>query len=249
MYIFSLETAKLLFKTADQMGLQPKWLNDYGLFEISFKEKKYYIFHGNSIFNTQLSSQLSRHKHLTRNVIDRHSLPNIPYIRPKAIEEIELFIRKHEVIIAKPVIGSGSQNIRLIKSVEDVKNLDIQDYIFEKFIKGREMRYLFFQGDILAVHEKYYDGPINNPKTVKRISYPKDQWDMKTVQMAIGTANALSLQFAAVDFIVDDQSKAYVLEVNSAPGLHFFQHPTSGPSIDIARLYMEATIEKFKQEG
>jgi hypothetical protein len=52
--------------------------------------------------------------------------------------------------------------------------------------------------------------------------------------MAIDAVNALGLTFGAVDLIVGDDDKAYVLEVNTAPGL---QTDTS----------LDAYLEQFKQ--
>jgi len=53
----------------------------------------------------------------------------------------------------------------------------------------------------------------------------------------------LDLNFAAVDYMIDDTGTAYILEVNTTPGLKWFHAPTSGPVVDVARLFLEAIFE------
>jgi hypothetical protein len=37
------------------------------------------------------------------------------------------------------------------------------------------------------------------------------------------------------------------LEVNSSPSLHYFQYPTSGPAIPIARMFLEDTVKEIEK--
>ncbi len=245
---FDLKSAELLYKTAGEMGLRPKWLNDFGLFEIIVKGKKHYIFHSYSILNSQLGMQLSRHKHLTRNIIENNSLHNIPYVRPKSKKELEVFIAKHKKVIMKPVFGSRADGVRIIKNITELSNLDPAEFIFEKFIEGIEFRYLVLNNEVLAVHERSNRGEIYNTSAHKRFSYPTHKWDKQLVKTSIQIASIMDLKFAAVDFIIDKNNKPYILEVNSAPGLYKFQYPANGPSIEIAKMFLEQTINKIDEK-
>ena len=100
--------------------------------------------------------------------------------------------------------------------------------------------------EVIAVHNKDYDGEINNPDTVKRISITRDQWDRNLVSMAIRAAYVFGLSFAAVDFLVTADRESYILEINSAPGLERFQRPTEGPAIDAIRIFLNEVVKNYK---
>lgn len=237
-----IDLANLLFEEARKLKLQPKWLTDYGLFSIESNHKVYFIYYSYSLFNSHLSSRLSRDKHITRTILEENKLPNIPYTLAKTKEEVLAFLAIHKTIIAKPNLSSHSENVYLIKNLHEIPAIPYNEYLLEQFIKGEELRYLVLQGKVIAVHRKYYKTPINNPDTVKRISYPQDQWNQDMVKLTLEITNTMHLNFAAVDFIIDKQGKAFVLEVNSAPGLWHFHYPEEGPAINVARMFLEATI-------
>jgi glutathione synthase/RimK-type ligase-like ATP-grasp enzyme len=244
------KTAILLFEEAKKMKLNPQWLSDYGLFSINVDGRLGYIFYSRNFFNSNLSGFLAMDKHVTRVVLGQNNIKNIPYGMFNTKEEIVQFLKNHTVIIAKPVSGSGSKDIHLISTPEEIPDITFGKYIFEKYIKGEEMRYLVFKNEVIAVHRKLYEGPINNPEKVKRISYPKDTWDKNLTQLSLRIAKILFMRFAAVDYLVDENNTTFVLEVNSSPGLHFFEYPTTGPKIPIARIFLEETIkemEKFRK--
>ena len=241
------QTAVVLFKEAKKMGLAPKWITDYGLFSIMVNKRIGYIFYARNFFNTNLSGNIAMDKHATRTILDLHKFPNVPFGMFSKKNDVKQFFQKHSKIIAKPVFGSGSKDVHLITSSEEIPELEFDKYIFEKFIEGREMRYLVFRDKVLAVHHKSYQGPINNPAKLKRISYSQESWNKELVNLTLEIADKLYLQFAAVDFLIDKRGKAFVLEVNSSPGLYFFEHPTAGPTIPIARIFLEATIAEIEK--
>ncbi len=247
MYYTSDESARILFEEAQKMGLYPEWLTDYGLFSIKVEGNIHYIFYSNSILNNQLSYYLARNKHITRVLIEKNHLPNIPFLLPQSKEEVYQFLDHHKVIIAKPTMGSRSQDIHLIEHKKEIDSSNIFEYIFEKYIKGKEMRYLVLNNQVIGVLEKVYDTPINDPNVVERTSFSRDQWDTNLVEISLSIMNILGLKFGAVDFLIDRDNKNYILEVNSAPALRRFDKPTSGPSVNASRQLLEATIKKSKR--
>ncbi len=243
-----LDNSKLLFDKAHEMGLHPNWLHSYGLFSIKVGNKIGYVFAGTSMLNTHLSSYLTRNKHATRVILELHNLPNIPFAVPETLEDAQGFLKKHTNIIIKPTMGTGSQNVHLVTTLDDMKDLVLTDYIFEKYIQGEEMRYLVLNNNIIAVHKRILDGFIYNPMSDTHIALPRKQWDKQLIAIARDCLKALHLNFGAVDFIVDTKKNYFILEVNASPGLKWFKYPVSGPAIDIARLFLEATIEKISKE-
>ncbi|HSX08953.1 MAG TPA: ATP-grasp domain-containing protein [Candidatus Saccharimonadales bacterium] len=240
------KTALVLFEEAKKMNLKPQWLTDYGLFSIEINGQFGYVFYSRNMFNSNLSGFLAMDKHATRVVLEQNAMPNIPFGMFKTKKDVILFLDEHKRIIAKPVVGSSSKDVHLISSQHEIPDIVFEKYIFEKFIEGREMRYLVFQNSVIAVHEKVYEGPINDVEKVKRISYPKNTWNEKLVKLSIQITKLLFMKFAAVDYLIDKEGSMYVLEVNSSPGLYFFEHPTAGPTIPISRIFLEETIKEIE---
>lgn len=113
-------TAKLLFNRAQQMGWQPAWVIPGGLFAVTTASGERYINFAQSSLNSHVSASLTRNKYLARLILERHGLPNIPFARPKTESEAEAFLTKHHKIIVKPLCGSGSRDIRIVESMEQL---------------------------------------------------------------------------------------------------------------------------------
>lgn len=236
---------ELLVSTAASMGLNPQIVTNYGLVSIDINGQPHYLFHLSSNPNDQLASWVSQNKHATRIVLEKHNLPNIPFSRPESLAEAKEFLATQGPVIVKPTKGQKSQNIHLVHNEAELEQLNLSGCILEKFIKGQEVRFLVVDSNVTAVHHKVYAGDINDPKTVKRVSLERESWDNHLASIAVSVAKALGLVFTAVDFIVTADGDAYILEVNSAPGLARFQEPDEGPAIDIMRLYLERIVKNY----
>ena len=236
------KTSQILFETAKKMGLSPKLLTDYGLFEVNYRGKSIYFFHGTSYLNNSLSSYLSKNKHTTRIILEENNLPNIPFILPKDEKEALIFLQKYKKIMAKPTHGNNSIGVRLITKPEQLKDLDLSDSILEKFIEGEEFRILILNGKAIAFHKYIHKFDAVG---VKRISFEKEKWESEMVDLALKVVKVLGLNFASVDFIRDAQGNLFILEVNSSTGLWRFHHPDEGPSVDVSSFLISATLENF----
>lgn len=237
----------LVLSTAEGMGLKAKLLNDQGLISIDANGTELYLFHKTSNPNTQMATWLANNKYVARVIFERKGLPNIPFYLPENIGDAVNFLSEHSEIIVKPLKGGHSQNVHLVTTKNELEKLDLSHCILEKFIEGQEVRLLIIKGEVKAVHHKVYDGPINNPDTVRRVSIVEDQWSEQLAKLAIRAADALGLKFTAVDFLVTKQNLPYLLEINSAPGLDRFQKPDSGPPLNIMKLYLETIIDNYSQ--
>lgn len=222
------------------MGLQPAWVVPNGLFAISVDGKEEYVNFARSPLNSSVSVSLASNKYLTRMVLQRHGVRNIPFVQAKTLNVAEAFLDEHAKIVAKPVRGSGARDIRIITSFEQLRSLDVKKYILEKYIVGKEVRYLVLNDAVIAVHESEYGSSVAADRSLRRISYPAESWDTKTIRESLNIAHILGLQFAAIDYLIDNKNVSYLLEVNSMPGLKWFHAPTSGPIVDVARSLLEA---------
>lgn len=237
-----LGTAELLFRCAADMGLQPAWITPDGLFAVSIAGREKYINYARSPLNSDLSVSLVKNKYMARLILDRNGVDNIPYLRTARIDAAEEFLRTHTAIIAKPLTGSGARDIHYITDAMQLQALALDDYILEKYITGREMRYLVLDGAVVGVHESKYGTSVDEHRHLERVSYPYSIWDESLIESSLHIASIMDLRFAAVDYLIDVHDQAHVLEINTLPGLKWFHAPTAGPIVDVARLFLESYI-------
>jgi D-alanine-D-alanine ligase len=185
---------------------------------------------------------LARNKYHTRLVLGRNNLPNIPYLHARAQTDAQNFLAQHGTVIAKPLRGSGSVNIHIIRRATQIKSLRVSEYILEKYLPGTELRYLVMRGKVIGVHESRYGASVAADRPLKRISYSQADWDPQLLTWALEAANVLGLSFAAIDFMITEDGETYILEVNSRPGFKWFHAPSEGPVVDVATQFLEALI-------
>jgi glutathione synthase/RimK-type ligase-like ATP-grasp enzyme len=237
-----LGTIELLFSSAQKMGLQPEWIIPDGLFVVSTPSGEHYVNYGRSSMNSHLGVSLTHNKYQTRKVLTRHGLPNIPYTNTASLVEAKAFLVRHGTIIAKPLRGSGSVDIHIIRHVRQLESLNIAGYILERYIPGKEMRYLVLGGEVIAVHESKYGESVSHDRDLQRISYEPADWDSTLVDLSIRIAGIVGLSFAAVDFMIDGQGQHHILEVNSSPGFKWFHSPSAGPPVDVASRFLQVLV-------
>ncbi|MDB5186147.1 MAG: hypothetical protein JWL85_670 [Candidatus Saccharibacteria bacterium] len=228
------------------MGLQPRWLVENGLFAVATPHGERYVNYARSSLNSHVNASLAKNKFHTRLILERHGLPNIPYAHPTTLAEAESFLRAHGTIIVKPVEGQGSQDIHIVTSISQLTGMNITKCIFEKYITGREMRYLVLNDRVIAVHQSEYGSSVAADRDLERISFSEASWEPHLAELSLAVTDIFRLKFAAIDFLVDDAGHAYILEINSAPGLKWFHAPTTGPGVDVASLFMEALVVDSK---
>jgi glutathione synthase/RimK-type ligase-like ATP-grasp enzyme len=185
---------------------------------------------------------LAKNKHLTRLILAKHDIPNIPFLRPHSVTDALHFLASHKRIIAKPVSGAGAHDIHIIEHPHQLEKLQVQQYILEQYIPGKELRYLVLQGDVIGVHESKYGTSVQADRYLERVSYPKSEWDPALEALSRRIAGIIGLQFAAVDYLVTASGRVYLLEVNATPGLKWFHAPSTGPVVDVATAFLKAML-------
>jgi glutathione synthase/RimK-type ligase-like ATP-grasp enzyme len=238
-----LDTTELLFRCAKQMGLMPVWIAPLDTFAIMVNGREMYINHARSPLNSATSVSLAKNKYITRRILERHNMPNIPYTLPRTNTEADAFLARYGTIIAKPVTGAGAHDIHIISHKSELAALKVERYILEKYTSGKELRYLVLNNKVIGVHRSEYGSSVAEDRPLQRISYPQDLWSPALLDLSLKIADTLSLKFAAVDYLIDASGYAYILEVNTMPGLKWFHAPTSGPIVDVARLFLESIID------
>ena len=238
-----LGSAELLFKAASNMGLNPSWLKQDSIFAIPTRYGERYINYSISSINSQLSSSMVGNKNAARLVLARQGLPTMAHLTPANHTEAQAFLAEYKKIVVKPLKGSNSRDVHIVDSPEQLTPFDVQHYIFEEYAPGKEVRYLLLNNHVIGVHESQYGESVAEDRDLKRISYDRTDWDPELVALSLKVARIFGLRFAAVDYIISQDGRARILEVNSSPGMKWFHAPTSGPTLDVARLFLIAMLE------
>jgi len=231
------------------MGLQPVWVTPLGIFAIVLNGRERYINLARSPLNSAASTALAKNKYVTRRIMERHGVQNIPFTLPRTDAEATAFLAEYETIIAKPIAGSGAHDIHVVTSQAELRVLKTGRYILEKYIVGKEWRYLVLNGHVIGVHRSEYGTSVAEDRPLQRISYSQDAWNPALLESSLRVARILNLTFAAVDYLIEASGSAYLLEVNTTPGLKWFHAPSSGPVVDVARLFLESIVENASAEG
>ena len=248
MIIEKLGSADLLFRAANAMGLQPSWLKQGAIFAIPAPDGERYINYSISSMNSQLSSSMVGNKDAARLVLARHDFPTMAHIVPRNHAEAQAFLTKYAKIIVKPINGSNSRDVHIVEFPEQLAAFNVQHYIFEEYTSGKEMRYLILNDSVIGVHESQYGESVAEDRDLKRISYPRADWDPMLVALSLKVSHVFGLHFGAVDYIIGLDGNARILEVNSSPGMKWFHAPTSGPAVDVASLFLQATLDDRRPE-
>lgn len=158
----------------------------------------------------------------------------------RANDEYEVYARLSRNGVT-PLIGrrythQGGTDFYLCMSRRDVDNAIAHgvNYFVEFISRSRELRYHVLNGKVIRVSEKVRkteeemnEGEVYDPN----ICSHNKGWRMRHLRLdnsivtdeakreAIKAVEAMGMDFGAVDVILDDDGKAWVLEVNSAPGL------------------------------
>lgn len=151
---------------------------------------------------------------------------------------------------------TGGTDIMFCIQQSDVERAVAQgaDYFVKYIPTRREYRIHVAFGEAIRVNEKVLSEVatnttpwIRNWHNGYRFLRPRTRLADSEKQMAIDAVNSLDLDFGAVDLVIGDDQRPYVLEVNTAPGL---VDTDSGEGIGIdAYLEVFRPIFSATQEG
>jgi len=237
-----LGSAELLFRAANDLGLRPSWLKPGSIFVVPTADGERYVNCSSSSMNSQLSCSMTANKNTSRLILARKGFPTMAHLVTKSLAEAQAFLATYKKIIVKPIWGSNSHDVHIVELPEQLTRFDLAKYICEEYAPGKELRYLVLNNRIIGVHECQYGESVAEDRDLERISYRRIDWDPALVALSLQVAKAFDLRFAAVDYIIGADGRARILEINSAPGMKWFHAPTRGPIVDVARLFLQATL-------
>jgi len=175
--------------------------------------------------NTPEQISIATNKLSTFNILAQHNISIPEYTTD--LNTAKLWVQNNWVVCRKLLRASGGRGIVLAKTQEELVKAPL--YVKYKR-KDKEYRVHIFKGKVIDAAEKKRRQLENRPENynpyIRNYEYGwvycRDNVNLTedTLQLAKDTISALELDFGAVDIIYNSKSnKAYVLEVNTAPGL------------------------------
>lgn len=239
-------SAELLFNEAKNMELSPQWETHYGLFSILKNNKRQVLFYSHLFSNSQLGSWIADNKHTTHIFLESNNILTIPYYYGDKTLLLQKFFTHHAPVVQKPIMGKRSKDVYLITKKTELPTGSLLDVLFEKYIDGIEYRYLVLGEKVIAVQKKIVEPTKENRWEKYRVNIEKDNWDAQLVKQAVSIAKSLHMSFLAVDFMVEEKDKWYVLEVNANPGFQYMHEPHEGKPINVARKLLEYVLTEHE---
>lgn len=182
-----------------------------------------------------LSSAISMDKAITKIILDKYNIPNVPYLIIKDKYKIKNIEKLGYPLIIKPAnngssIGINKANNRkeLVSAIEEAKKYD-NKIIIEKFIKARELECAILEnkkiitseiGEIISCNE-FYDYDAKYEKNSQIIIPAKINKNIKKSIQKISKDVFKILEcktYARIDFLLSDTGILYLNEINTLPG-------------------------------
>lgn len=171
----------------------------------------------NSVINTILALQNASEK-LTSLQIMREAGINVPDfdVDPRALRDR----------VGYPIMGRKHHHARgsdIILVLQERNLRTVRDFYTQYIPTKREYRIHVAFGEVIRVQGKFLDvrsddqAHIRNHGSGYRFRAPRKRLHSDRLNAAVKAVAAHGLDFGAVDLIVSDDGKPYVLEVNTAP--------------------------------
>jgi glutathione synthase/RimK-type ligase-like ATP-grasp enzyme len=177
---------------------------------------------GDEVVNSPEAVKLSRNKKKTRKILDE--LAPLTLFTLKDIQDS--FFAPYPIVI-RPGRHYGGNNFFLCNDIREVKIAikKCKNWYATEFIdKDREYRVFIYKGEPIKVVRRLppeNDGDIwNANQGGSSVRVKVASWPRKVVELAVIAAKRIGLGWAAVDIITVDDYGQWVLELNTAPGIH-----------------------------
>jgi len=142
--------------------------------------------------------------------------------RIKALQIAENELKQGRQLISKPIFGSQGEGVRRIEKMTDLFWLTSSNgvYYLQQFIECEgqgysDIRVFIVAGKAIAAMKRSGKSWLNN--VARGASCEKVELNTELSTIAIGAAQALSMDYAGVDVIKDSGGCYSIIEVNSIP--------------------------------
>lgn len=174
----------------------------------------------NRLVNTPEAIVTCASKTLTSALLVHHGVPTPETLFTGSRSEVDLFLKKHQKAVYKPVYGFDGEGIFLFSDVQDLAGPPyyVQEYIrndrdFRIFVIGNKAVGAIYRQSPHLTHN-IHQGGIGTPVEI----------DPAMRRIAEDAARAIGIDYCGVDLLKTDDGYT-VLEVNGTPNWHCMAAP------------------------
>lgn len=169
------------------------------------------------------------------------SAEEFPELFPDTASEefLDDMIEEHGKVVVKPRFGHGGEDVHIVESSEGLELRDEVEYIVQKFVEASEVPLPGVEGKqhdlrIVFVDNKPVYTYVRTPQDEEEVSNVAEDGSITYIDLedvpeeVMDAANEVSERLEgyrpclfSVDFIVSEEGRPYVLELNSKPGMYF----------------------------
>lgn len=170
------------------------------------------------VYNQASSIKKASNKKIAREILESNNISVPRMVTPDSVGITF-------PIIGRPPVHTKGQNFFVYNTLQEFKAAYNPEYYYSVFIdKVKELRFHVGHSSIIvAMNKQLFQGEFAQGNLPGQ-SFTNIKWnsiDVDYAKLAIKACNALSLDFGAVDMIIDKFGNAYVLEVNTAPDFDY----------------------------
>lgn len=154
-------------------------------------------------------------------------------------------------LVAKQLSSQRGKGVFLIKKIDDFKILNKDfpecEFLFQRFYPGKNEYRLLVLGEAIGSFERKIRTDPKEFRVNLALGADEEYIEIKKIpgqmeSIAIKAAQALDIQIAGVDILVDKNDKIWLLEVNRGPGLTY--DPQISPELDSLASFFNQELKK-----
>jgi len=169
--------------------------------------------------------------------------------RIKALQIAENELKQGRQLISKPIFGSQGEGVRRIEKMTDLFWLTSSNgvYYLQRFIECEgqgysDIRVFIVAGKAIAAMKRSGKSWLNN--VARGASCDKVELNIELSAIAMGAAQALSMDYAGVDVIKKSDGSYSIIEVNSIPAWKGLE---SVCDVNVAEVLVEDLLGRYLQ--
>jgi len=206
---------------------------------------------GIPVYNDGHAIERSVDKGMTSFLLQQAGLPTPPTWvlrnREQALAIAESELKQGHLLISKPLFGSQGEGIRRLEKMTDLLWLAASGgvYYLQRFVHCAghgfsDKRVFVINGQAVAAMRRRGKSWLNN--VAQGASCERIELNAEVADLAIKATAALSMDYAGVDIIQDQNGQYSIIEVNSIPAWKGLE---SACDVNIAQLLVDDLIQRY----
>jgi glutathione synthase/RimK-type ligase-like ATP-grasp enzyme len=257
------ESLECIEAAAKLLGYKSKRFSDApDILIVEGPNQTFRFFRNKHPFNNSMANQIGRGKYLQLSFYKNYNLPHpktLPIFNPNSKHTEPIYLLQSDPLqiiqelnypfILKKSVSSFSRHVHLVKNINDAKKL-FEFYfstdkhlilLAQEYIVGTEYRLISVAGKLKLAYQKRgnsrFDPNFDKDKLLQAPKVTDKALLAKFELICQQVAEALDINFAGIDVMVDDTGLVKIIETNASPTCYFYNQANGQE--DFIQVYLE----------